>query len=743
MLIQPGVFPDKMAELRKPFSLWVEEILLKRLNQVDKFTELQPVLLGSWSRHELCPRSDIDLLLVGDEDRTRKFIEAAFSQGLKLRARTPEDLQDWTVGVQPFDIMALDSARILNSVTQEALDREKKRLVRWRRRIFSAIRKEREARRKRQDSIASYLEPNLKYGTGGLRDIEQALGLHSLFKDTWKDVDPYPFKVLRQVKEGFLYLRSVLHLLGSGDILTAHDQLEITKLLQLDSNQTLMKFVQSELERASFYGDWVVSYLHKALQGKLKKNSKASKQKLGIKDLHTTLAALRRNPDILMQFEIRRQSETLFKSVTAKEKGQVLHKYLSSKVADDFLVALHRTRLLEQLIPDLKKIRGLVQHDHYHRFTADAHLVQTLREVQRAQVHTKGLGVVGKLTKGFTTQDWWTLKLTALFHDLAKGRKGDHSTEGAKLVQNYLSEWGYSESLRNDVAWLVENHLILSNAAFRQNPRAQSTWKRLFDRGVQGRRLKLLAMFTAIDIRATNPDAWTPWKAQLLYDLVQKMESPEALQLRKHLIFAQKNKIKDAEGWLLALDPMLLEMLPPKLLLEDLKACAESDEDCAPKAVMIKNRLWIRFHRRKDDTGVFLGFVQSLFGLGLSVRTASVHTLPDIGVYDWFSLRTEKTAKQIATWLQARRSPQMQIPKVEFQSIELMAQDQDEWIFSFRGKDQRGLLLNAAHSLVEQKLSLRWARVYTWGQQVEDIFSVQPLGEVETTLNRLRQHFVT
>jgi hypothetical protein len=129
--------------------------------------------------------------------------------------------------------------------------------------------------------------------------------------------------------------------------------------------------------------------------------------------------------------------------------------------------------------------------------------VQTLREVQRAKTSKRIFGVISKLNKDLTNQDWWTLKLTALFHDLAKGRKGDHSSEGAKLVDQYFSHWRYADHLKDDVHWLVENHLLMSTASFRQNPQAQTTWKRLFARGVEGRRMVLLALFTAIDIRAT------------------------------------------------------------------------------------------------------------------------------------------------------------------------------------------------------------------------------------------------
>jgi [protein-PII] uridylyltransferase len=291
----------------------------------------------------------------------------------------------------------------------------------------------------------------------------------------------------------------------------------------------------------------------------------------------------------------------------------------------------------------------------------------------------------------------------------------------------------------------VANHLILSTAAFRQNPQAQTTWKRLFERGVEGRRLTLLALFTAIDIRSTNPEAWTDWKAKLMLSLVENLRSPQARSLHAHLQHAQKAKSLQPklEAWLLELDPILLESLSPKLLVTDLLAAHKTEQPV--KVVTGRDkRLWVRFHRRRDEPGVFLSFVQQLFGFALSIQMSSVNTLDEIGVYDWFCLRTEKPARQIAKWMALPPPTQPpKLPKVEFQSIDLMSQDESEWIFSFRGRDQRGLLLSAAQALHDETLSIRWARAHTWGQQVDDIFAVQPLGEVENVLLALRKRFVT
>jgi len=738
-----GVEFPKVREARQAFSKWLETKLIQRLQTYGDLAQVKPVLLGSWSRHELSPKSDIDLLFAGEESKVKDFVSKAFKEGLKLRSRTPENPDDWSVGVEPFDILALNSARALFESDEPLLLRQSPYARERRRLILKSIRTEREERRKRQDSIANHLEPNLKFGAGGLRDIEQALALKALFPENFVEADGYPFAVLHQIKDELLFLRSLLHLLGSSDVMSAHDQLEIAKRLKMESAQVLMKFVQRQLERASFYADWVVANCSSTIK-------KRSHSRKGLANLNAAVQVLREDPNnILRQYEIRRMVDHWSKELPPVELGKILHRALHSDQPDALLVALHRTRLLEVLIPDFKRLKGLVQHDHYHRFTADAHLVQTLREVQRAKTSKRIFGVISQLTKDLTAQDWWTLKLTALFHDLAKGRKGDHSSEGAKLVEKYFEGWEYPQNLKDDVRWLVENHLLMSTAAFRQNPQAQTTWKRLFARGVEGRRLTLLALFTAIDIRATNPEAWTPWKAQLLLNLVKNMRSPEAQSLHDHLAFARKAALKKKnsarlEEWLVALDPLLLQMITPRVLIRDLQEAAEAKADLPVKVWKAKNgRVWVRFHRKVDQPGLFLQFVRQLFGFGLSVQMSSVHTIKDVGVYDWFCLRTEKPLKQLAKWLALPLATTVEVPQVRFQSVDLMAQDEEEWILSFKGRDQRGLLLAAANSLNEEQLSLRWARVHTWGNQVEDVFSVRPFGEVEPLISRLKSRFVT
>ena len=432
LLLGQGQFPA-IRGARVQFSDWLSEQLRQRLEAIGGLQEARPILVGSWSRQELSPKSDIDILFAGPEEHVKEFVAKAFGAGLKLRSRVPEDPDDWSVGVEPFDVLALSQAASLYPSEQNLLPRQIARAYKARRSILSAIKKEREDRRKRQDSIANHLEPNLKFGAGGLRDIEQALALRQLFPENFAGHDDYPFEVLREIKDEFLFLRSLLHLLNSSDVLSAHDQIELANRLKFESPSALMKFVQRELERASFYADWAVAVC----------SSSGTKRRVPkMAGPLEAVGALRKDPaNILIQYEIRREVDGWGKAMSPREAGRILQKALRDDPPDALLVAIHRSRLLEILLPDFKKLKGLVQHDHYHRFTADAHLVQTLREVQRLKSSKRIFGAISALTKDLDADDWWILKLTALFHDLAKGRKGDHSTEGAKLVDRYFAQW--------------------------------------------------------------------------------------------------------------------------------------------------------------------------------------------------------------------------------------------------------------------------------------------------------------
>ena len=259
------------------------------------------------------------------------------------------------------------------------------------------------------------------------------------------------------------------------------------------------------------------------------------------------------------------------------------------------------------------------------------------------------------------------------------------------------------------------------------------------ERGVQGRRLALLGVFTIVDIRATNPEAWTSWKERLLSELVEQLERPETESMISFAQALKTSKIKGWEHYIEALDPFLVGSIPIKALLLDLQDVAKLVKKATPdsaitpaKVVRIRGgkQTWIRFHSERDQSGLFLRYVSWLALSGLSVRHASIHTDPQIGVYDWFEVKTQKTPAQILKLLAAVSSGKPAIEKVysvRFDDVHLGSSDDKEWVISFRGRDQSGALTEAARALFDVGAEIRWAKVHTWGRQIDDVFGVVPM----------------
>src|SRR5690606_34356819 len=103
----------------------------------------------------------------------------------------------------------------------------------------------------------------------------------------------------------------------------------------------------------------------------------------------------------------------------------------------------------------------------------------------------------------------------------------DHEEMGERWVIEDGKARGRPESVTAEIAWLVRQHLEFSKASFREDPRAESTWKRLFALDLNPARVKRLALFTVLDIQATHPKAWTPWKEKLLFSLTEELLEPQ------------------------------------------------------------------------------------------------------------------------------------------------------------------------------------------------------------------------
>lgn len=181
--------------------------------------------------------------------------------------------------------------------------------------------------------------------------------------------------------------------------------------------------------------------------------------------------------------------------------------------------AMHRYGLLGRYIPAFGRIIGQMQHDLFHVYTVDEHILTVLRNVRRLTVPQLAheLPLASRLIADFDKPE--LLYLAALFHDIAKGRGGDHSELGAADARRFCRQHGLDKADSELVAWLVRMHLAMSRTAQKEDISDPDVIAAFAARVGNIHRLTALYLLTAADIRGTSPKVWNAWKGKLLEDL--------------------------------------------------------------------------------------------------------------------------------------------------------------------------------------------------------------------------------
>ena len=188
-----------------------------------------------------------------------------------------------------------------------------------------------------------------------------------------------------------------------------------------------------------------------------------------------------------------------------------------------WLAVLNQTGLLGRYLPDWARIVGQMQFDTYHIFTVDEHTIEAVRVLnalergELAQVAPIASGIVEQV------QSRRSLYVAVLLHDIAKGRGGDHSELGAELALEVGPALGLSAEETETVSWLVLHHLLLSQTAFKRDIDDAKTILDLADTIQSPERLRLLLVLTVADMRAVSSKVWNGWKATLLRELYARV----------------------------------------------------------------------------------------------------------------------------------------------------------------------------------------------------------------------------
>ncbi|TCS64927.1 UTP--GlnB (protein PII) uridylyltransferase GlnD [Varunaivibrio sulfuroxidans] len=185
---------------------------------------------------------------------------------------------------------------------------------------------------------------------------------------------------------------------------------------------------------------------------------------------------------------------------------------------------LNEAGVLGRFIPDFGRVVAQMQYDMYHVYTVDEHTIRAieiLSKIERGLLgddHPVSTNVIGHL------QSRRVLYLAVFLHDIAKGRGGDHSILGAKVALKLCKRFALSDWESETVAWLVRHHLDMSRTAFKRDVEDPKTAIDFAKRVQSLERLRLLLILTVVDIRAVGPNVWNGWKATLLRDLFERTE---------------------------------------------------------------------------------------------------------------------------------------------------------------------------------------------------------------------------
>jgi [protein-PII] uridylyltransferase len=411
----------------------------------------------------------------------------------------------------------------------------------WRsnaRQMLDELRAMQRERVKRSGELAYFIEPDLKEARGGLRDITALRAIAA----SW--VADLPHARIEESNEFLLDVREALHLVTGRkkDILLLQEQDEIASRLALVDADELLRRV-AEVGRTVDYASELTWRRVDQGQRETKRNRLGRRRPAIAERVAQDLVLF--EGEIALEFAAHVEGDeflTLRAGATAAQlsaplspitcarlaqSAQVLEIPWADRARDLFISligagnstlgvweALDQAGLIVRLIPEWQTVRNLPQRNVLHRHTVDRHLLETV-------IQAKGL------LRTVRRPD--LLLVAALFHDIGKGQIGDHSEVGAKLMQIIATRMGFSRADAAVLESLVLHHLVLPDTATRRDLDDPQTISNVLDKlGAQVASLDLLHALTIADGLATAGTAWSPWKAKLVEQLVERIESTVA-----------------------------------------------------------------------------------------------------------------------------------------------------------------------------------------------------------------------
>jgi [protein-PII] uridylyltransferase len=425
------------------------------------------------------------------------------------------------------------------------------------------------------------------------------------------------------------------------------------------------------------------------------------------------------------------------------------------------LRAMNQWSILGRYLPVFRKIVGRMQHDLFHVYTVDQHILMVVRNLRRFTMaeHAHEYPLCSQLMAEFGKP--WLLYVAALFHDIAKGRGGDHSQLGKTDARRFCRVHGLSIEHTELIVFLVEHHLTMSSIAQKQDLSDPEVIGRFVELTKTPERLGALYLLTVADIRGTSPKVWNAWKGKLLEDLYRAALSVMTGQKDTHarrLDGRREEAVRILN--LYALDQASYSGFWQEL---DIAYFLRTD----PADVAWHTRALYRFvgHLEpivrarlspfgegfqlvvytRDQSDLFARICGFFDRRNLSVLQAQVHTTRSGYALDNFLLvdpTGDRHYREMLTMVEAdlaqvlNTKPELPAPSRGRMSrrsrsfpirarVELHPDERgSRYLLSLQANDRTGLLYSVARVLGKHGLNLHTARVNTLGERVEDVFLI-------------------
>jgi len=818
----------KPAHLLKAHSRLIDRYLRNVWQHLAMPGHIALVAVGGYGRGELYPRSDIDLLILLDaepdtalQQKLRDLIGILWDVGLEVShsirtvAECLSESSDITVQTNMLEARLLTGNAGLFDELHDALQQHLDP-----RQFFLAKLHEQQQRHNRFIDSDFNLEPNLKESPGGLRDLQtitwiaRAAGLGT----RWAEL-----------AQAGLITSAEARQIARHDTLLQDLRIRLHYLAQRREDRLVFDF-QTRLAEQMGVADSANRRASEHLMQRYYQTKRAVRQfntillqslrdylfreeppQFALNERFRTIGTLL---DIRDEQLFEHKPESIFELFLLMEQHPELTD-LSAKTlralwrAQHYIDAifrrdpLNRARFMEIMrqpqgvlhalrrmnqygilgayIPAFGRIVGQMQHDLFHVYTVDEHILMVVRNLRRFAVpgFAHEYPLCSKLLGEFARPE--VLYVAGLFHDIAKGRGGDHSQLGKKDARIFCVQHQLSRDDTDLIVWLVEHHLTLSATAQKQDLSDPEVIASFAGKIKNDRYLVALYLLTVADVRGTSPKVWNAWKAKLMEDLFRlarrylsdgkaadrlgeiRREAAHALNLYAYapetyqLLWAQldDNYFLDHEAQEIAWHTRLLAFKVNNATPIVKARLSRAGEGLQVMAYCPDQRgLFARicdFFARMNYTIVEAkihttrhGYALNSFQIMEAVRSNTVYR--DIMNYIEFELTQQITqAKPISPAASGRISRQLKHFPILTQ-VEIKPDHKGMYVLSLIAGDRPGLLASIALILERHAISLHRAKINTLGSRAEDVFWIS--GEILTNpeqtaafLDELREKF--